>query len=94
MNETEFDLPWDVAQKWINFGIEEIIFRFNLKPPAGYPNYPYYCFVKKNNNRYFRKHLGFSFSKNKEKNFVFVTSIKIKIIDPEKLMIFRLKYGI
>ena len=90
MNETEFELPYDIAAKWINFGVTEIIFRFDLKPPKGYPNYPYYCFVKKNNNRYFRKHLGFSFSRNKV-NFL---TTKIKIIDPKKLMVFRLKYGI
>jgi hypothetical protein len=90
MNETEFELPYDIAAKWINFGVEEIISRFNLKPPEGYPNYPYYCFVKKNNNRYFRKHLGFSFGRIKG-NF---KCTKIKITNPKKLMVFRLKYDI
>ena len=92
MESEKLYLEWSEFKKWIKFGQDEIIQRFNLKPPEGYPNYPSYCFVKKNNNRYFRKHLGFTFQYNVKKENPNLTIITI--IDRKKLMIFRLKYGL
>jgi hypothetical protein len=88
----EIHLRWPDFNKWITHAQNEVIQRFNLKPPEGYPNYPSYCFVKKNTNRYFRKHLGFTFCYNfyKENHDRSI----ITILDRKKLMIFRLKYGL
>jgi hypothetical protein len=92
MESDEIHLQWPEFNKWINHAQAEVIQRFNLKPPEGYPNYPSYCFVKKNTNRYFRKHLGFTFCYNfKQRNPDY--SI-ITILDRKKLMVFRLKYGL
>lgn len=89
MVSNEINLQWSVGSKWVNCAEKEVIERFNLKPPEGYPNYPSYCFVKKNSNRYFRKHLGFTHQWIRN-----IAVIKIIITDPKKLMVFRLKYGI
>jgi len=89
MVSNEINLQWSVGSDWVRSGEKEVIERFNLKPPEGYPNYPSYCFVKKNSNRYFRKHLGFTHHWIRCSSF-----IKIVINDPKKLMVFRLKYGL
>jgi hypothetical protein len=91
MDSDEILLGWNVSWKFIRLAQSEVIERFNLKPPAGYPNYPNYCFVKKNSNRYFRKHLGFTFNSNIK---IFKPYITIRILDHKKLMVFRLKYGV
>lgn len=82
---------WDEFLKWAKCAQNEVIERFNLKPPAGYPNYPSYCFVKKNSNRYFRKHLGFVLNAKTNK---LITNYVIIINDFKKTMVFRLKYGL
>jgi hypothetical protein len=89
MGSDEIYLEWFLSSKWIRSAEKEIIERFNLKPPEGYPNYPSYCFVKKNSNRYFRKHLGFTFQWDTPLGVT-----RITILDPKKLFLFRLKYGI
>jgi len=84
-------LEYHIFQKWVTLGMEEIIERFNLKLPDGFPNYPYYYFTKKNSNRYFKKHLGFVYGRNIKTPYrygaVYVTNYK-------KLMLFRLKYDL
>lgn len=92
MESDEIHLQWPEFNKWIKFGQDEVIQRFNLKPPEGYPNYPNYCFVKKNTNRYFRKHLGFTFCYSFKQSFPDYSIITI--LDRKKLMVFRLKYGL
>jgi hypothetical protein len=90
-------ISWDISSKWIKCAQQEVIQRFNLKPPEGYPNYPSYCFVKKNSNRYFRKHLGFSINDNikkKDKDNKSYPYTTFNINDLKKFMIFRLKYGL
>jgi hypothetical protein len=96
MEFNEIHLPYGVDTKWIKLAQQEVIQRFNLKPPEGYPNYPSYCFVKKNSNRYFRKHLGFTVNLNLRKGVdgKFPAYTTINVVDPKKLMIFRLKYGL
>ena len=89
MVSNEINLNWKAGSNWVRLAEKEIIEKFNLKPPEGYPNYPSYCFVKKNSNRYFRKHLGFTHHGVRN-----TAIIKIVITDPKKLMVFRLKYGI
>ena len=79
----EIHLEWTVFDKWVRFAEQEIIKRFDLKLSKGYPNYSGYYFIKKNSNRYFKKHLGF-----------IVDSSIIKIVDHKKLMVFILKYGL
>jgi len=93
MVSDELYLDWHDASKWIKSGMTEVIQRFGLKPPKGYPDYPSYCFVKKNTNRYFRKHLGFTYNDTFRKT-IFMGCTTIKILDPKKLMVFRLKYGL
>lgn len=91
MNSDEILLDWNESCTFIRLAQSEVIQRFNLKPPMGYPNYPNYCFVKKNSNRYFRKHLGFTFNSNIR---IFKPYITIRIVNHKKLMVFRLKYGV
>ena len=85
------DLSDNVFSKWIRLGQNEIIEKFDLKLPSGLPNYPSYYFTKKNPNRYFKKHLGFTYCYNmgdpKRKG-------TINITDHKKLMVFRLKYDL
>lgn len=75
--------------KWIRIGCIDLIERFNLKLQPGLPDYPYYYFVKKNTNRYFRKHLGFTYCYNVKSPSRFGT---ITVTDARKLMLFKLKY--
>ena len=91
MDSNEILLDWNESCTFIRSAQAEVIERFNLKPPEGYPDYPNYCFVKKNSNRYFRKHLGFTFNSNIKNFRPYVT---IRILDHKKLMVFKLKYGV
>lgn len=96
MESEKLYLEWIEFHKWVKYAEAEVIQRFNLKPPEGYPNYPNYCFVKKNTNRYFRKHLGFTINMNLyiTKDIIPIRLYTIVINDRKKLMIFRLKYEI
>ena len=77
--------------KWIRLAEIEIIQRFKLKLPEGKPNYPSYYFTKKNTNRYFKKHLGFTYGRN-------IPKLKLHgaifVHDYKKLMLFRIKHGL
>lgn len=77
--------------KWIRSAQIEIIQRFDLKLPEGKPDYPSYYFTKKNTNRYFKKHLGFTYGRN-------IGTLKryctILVHDYKKLMLFRIKHGL
>ncbi len=95
LKENQFYLNHIIFDEWIHRGMDEIICRFNLKVPSGYPNYTYYYFVKKNSNRYFRKHLGFTYNRLRYyrhlcNNF----SGLITVVDYKKLMLFKLKYDL
>lgn len=98
MESDEIRLSFQDSSKWTLYAEREVIQRFNLKPPEGYPNYPSYCFVKKNSNRYFKKHLGFTLDHNLrkkvngEKKYVGYTTVHIN--NHKKLMVFLLKYGL
>ena len=97
MESKELLIEWGVSDKWIKCAQREVIERFNLKSPSGYPKRDSYCFVKKNSNRYFRKHLGFTFDDNIKKRQLDLTEkpyTSFHINDPKKFMLFRLKYGL
>lgn len=87
MNQTHLNLDWKTSSKWIDNGMKEIINRFNLKLPENRTHMSY-CFVKKNTNRYFKKHLGFSYKT------ILDGSTEITITDYKKLTMFRIKYGL
>jgi hypothetical protein len=75
--------------KIIQKGALDVIERFNLKTINGYNTWD--CFKKKNSNRYFRKHLGFTYhsiiiNNHKYKRF-------FRIYDKHKYMLFALKHG-
>jgi hypothetical protein len=90
MESDEIMLDQSIFSKWIKHGMAEIIKRFDLQLPSGMPDYPHYYFMKKNPNRYFKKHLGFTYSyiSNSERKGT------ITVNDHKKLMVFRLKYDI
>jgi hypothetical protein len=99
MESDEIRLSFQDSTKWAHCAEREVIQRFNLKPPKGYPNYPSYCFVKKNSNRYFRKHLGFTLDlnlrkKNDDGDRVYRGYTSVHVNDYKKLMVFMLKYGL
>lgn len=87
----QFNLPENQFYKFVYIAQKEIIQKLNLKLQPGVPNYPGYFFIKKNSNRYFRKHLGFTISRNKKSPLRLGT---IFVHDYKKLMLFRLKCGI
>jgi hypothetical protein len=97
LKDNQFLIKHDVGVKWIKYGKLEIISRLNLKLKSGLPNYPDYYFIKKNSNRYFKKHLGFTYSGNynpiKVNNIIY-SHMLITINDYKKLMVFRLKYDL
>ena len=93
MESNEIHIPHALLFRWIAYAELEIVERFNLKLPEGCPNHLSYCFKKKNTNRYFKKHLGFTFTYNLGKGKVFDYAI-IYVKDYRKLMLFRIKYGI
>lgn len=86
---SQFDLPYSVLSKWVELAKKDIIEKFNLKLYPGTPNYSSYYFIKKNTNRYFKKHLGFTYCYNVKSPSRFGT---ITVIDARKLMLFKLKY--
>ena len=43
MDSDEILLDWNEACTFIRLAQSEVIKRFNLKPPLGYPDYPNYC---------------------------------------------------
>ena len=88
---SQFDLPDNILSKWIELAKRDIIEKFNLKLYPGTPNYSSYYFIKKNTNRYFKKHLGFTYCYCSPNH---IRSGVINVIDIKKLMVFRLKHGI
>ena len=77
---------------FINIAMRHIINKFKLKPDEKYirrfKNIPLsYFFVKKNTNRYFKKHLGFTYTYVPD-------GVMIKVVDHKKLMLFKLQYEI
>jgi hypothetical protein len=95
MESDEIHIPHALCFRWIKYAEHEIVERFNLSPPDKTKTkyHTSYCFSKKNTNRYFRKHLGFTFTYNLGKGKVFDYAI-IYVKDYRKLMLFRIKYGI
>lgn len=88
---SQFDLPYSILSKWIELAKKDIIEKFNLKLYPGTPNYSSYYFIKKNTNRYFKKHLGFTYCNN----FKSLSKLgTITVINAKKLMLFRLKYSL
>lgn len=71
--------------------MRHIINKFKLNPPEHlliYRSIPLsYYFVKRNTNRYFRKHLGFTYTYVKDGTMVTIT-------DHKKHMLFKLQYGV
>ena len=65
---------------WKYTAMTEIVNRFNIETNGRFITY---AFVKKNTNRYFKKHLGFIFIKD-----------VVHIIDHKKLLVFRIKCGL
>jgi hypothetical protein len=77
---------------FINIAMRHIINKFKLKPDEKYirrfKNIPLsYFFVKKNTNRYFKKHLGFTYTYVPDGTL-------IKVVDNKKFMLFKLQYEI
>lgn len=89
MESNCIELPFNDFCNFIRIAQKEVIQRLNLKLQPGYPDYPGYYFVKKNSNRYFRKHLGFMTTRSKRLYYG-----KIIVNDYKKLLLFRLKYNI
>lgn len=87
--KTYYIKSWFKLDKIIQSGMIEIVQRFELKrdPNKGIT----YCFVKKNTNRYFRKHLGFTYGYCWDRND---NNGSITINDFKKFSLFVLKYGI
>jgi hypothetical protein len=93
----EIDIPdGDYFLKIIKSAALDIINRFNLKMLK--PHYMWSCFKKKNSNRYFKKHLGFTYHStikydviDGRKNYKFKKFFKI--YDDRKFMLFILKHG-
>ena len=80
---------WFKLDKIIQSGMIEVVERFNLiKDPNKSIRY---CFVKKNSNRYFRKHLGFTYCHCWHRND---NNGSITINDFKKFSLFALKYEI
>lgn len=98
LKNNQFVLPHYEAIVWINNGKREIISRFKLKLPSGRYDYPDSYFIKKNSNRYFRKHFGFTYAglyNNKLfKNGTLKRFVLITVNDYKKLMLFKLKFDL
>lgn len=101
--EFEFVIDYNTYFKWIRLGMNDVINRFNLKPrpPKDWkgnlndvPNS--YYFTKRNTNRYFRKHLGFTYKifDPEDYNINYLKKAMIKVYDEKKLFVFKLKYGL
>jgi hypothetical protein len=86
----------------VKCGCVEILSRFQLPYHPKYPKVSdltdvIYChtrFFKKNTNRYFRKHLGFTYQYWNQSDFMRGFGVKVKINDPQKFLVFLLKYGL
>jgi hypothetical protein len=95
-------VPYPDCCAWLDFGMYEIIKRFNLEPRCNKKQFEFfsrrgvkipdsYCFTKKNTNRYFKKHLGFTYQ--------WITldmnnGVRLSVIDRNKFLIFKLKYDL
>jgi hypothetical protein len=84
-------IPFTEFYRIVGIAEKEIIQRLKLKRDPRLPDYPGYYFVKKNSNRYFRKHLGFTHIRNATN---VLGSGTIIIHDYKKLMLFFLKYNL
>jgi hypothetical protein len=90
--ESDYFIPWREDTKFINNAMRHIINKFKLKPALKFAirfdivplNY---YFVKKNTNRYFKKHLGFTYTYVPDGTL-------IKVVDNKKFMLFKLQYEI
>lgn len=95
LKDNQFLLEHSKACVWINRGKLEIISRFKLKLPSGFYDYPDYYFTKKNPNRYFRKHFGFTYSGMYKHRLitkgVLGAHVLITVNDPKKFFLFKLK---
>jgi hypothetical protein len=81
----------------IHHGMTEILSRFELPvhPEYGKSKFAESSrFFKKNSNRYFRKHLGFTFRYDCRKLNAYTFGVAIKINDIKKFLVFCLKYEI
>ena len=80
----------------VQHGMKEILSRFELPVHPEYVKGSYEStrFFKKNSNRYFRKHLGFTFRYNCYKLSAYTFGVAIKINDIKKFLVFCLKYEI
>lgn len=99
LEKDEHYIPFGDLQKWVKHGMRDMIERFNIKPPEGiYATIDCYYFKKRNPNRYFKKHLGFTYNGNAVRSTIDNKSkIKIstiKVYDYNKLFLFRLKHGL
>lgn len=99
LEKDEYYIPFSELQKWVKHGMRDMIERFNIKPPEGiYAKFDCYYFTKRNPNRYFKKHLGFTYhgsavrytSDKKSKLKITI----IKVYDYNKLFLFKLKHGL
>lgn len=99
LEKDEYYIPFGDLQKWIKHGMRDMIERFNIKPPEGiYANFDCYYFKKRNPNRYFKKHLGFTYNgkaiRNTSDNKSKLKISTIKVHDYNKLFLFKLKHGL
>lgn len=84
----------------VKCGALEILSRFQLPYHPKYgKNISVYLscytrFFKKNTNRYFRKHLGFTYQYWNQLDFKHGFGVKVKINDPQKFFVFLLKYDL
>jgi hypothetical protein len=80
----------------VQHGMKEILSRFELPvhPEYSKGSFESTRFYKKNSNRYFRKHLGFTFRYHNDKNWKYTFGVSIKITDLKKFLVFCLKYEI
>jgi hypothetical protein len=77
-----FFISWQTLTKYIKFGREELVFKFKDDR----------FFSVRNCNPYFKKHIGFSYSR--QKNEYGSDYLKIEIHNKAKFSFFKLKYGL
>lgn len=99
LEKDEYYIPFHDLQKWVKHGMRDMIERFNIKPPEGiYATIDYYFFTKRNPNRYFKKHLGFTYNGKAVRttidNKTKLRISTIKVYDYNKLFLFKLKHGL
>jgi hypothetical protein len=97
LEKDEYIISYSDLVLWTKRGMRDMIERFNIKKPEGiYGNFDTYYFKKRNPNRYFKKHLGFTYHSlsGKVKDYPLIKVDVIKVYDYNKLFLFKLKHGL